>query len=301
MTHETEVTVQGNREFAKVKGSAYILPCDKREIERLIAQHRIIKMASDSKNIHVPKSIESLNTSEGKILDMATGSGTWAIEVAREYPNAQVIGVDISDHGFPTHSPPNTRFLRANVLDGLPFEDGAFDLVHQRLLIGALSQQQWGPALTELVRVTRPGGWVQLAEWNFQEKYPESLPNLLWYRRALSQMFQERGFDLQAGDHLEDRARAAGLTNLHIARYPLPIGQSTELGRLNKVKAFESISGMASQLKKHMAPIGPPQGWEGEILDASHVQQIVDEIEIAELEGSFLMYTIVIVCGQRPL
>lgn len=49
-------------------------------------------------------------------------------------------------------------------LKGLPFPDQQFDYVHQRLLVAAIPAANWPEVIHELVRVTRPGGWVELLE-----------------------------------------------------------------------------------------------------------------------------------------
>jgi SAM-dependent methyltransferase len=45
-----------------------------------------------------------------KILDVATGTGRWAIEMADEFPDAKVIGTDLSPIQ-PTSVPPNLEFI----------------------------------------------------------------------------------------------------------------------------------------------------------------------------------------------
>lgn len=45
-----------------------------------------------------------------KVLDIATGTGTWAIEMGDQYPEAQIIGTDLSPIQ-PPFVPPNVRFF----------------------------------------------------------------------------------------------------------------------------------------------------------------------------------------------
>ncbi len=55
-------------------------------------------------------------------------------------------------------APPGYGFVRANVLDGLPFRDSSFDFTYQRLvLVTGIPPHGWTAALPELVRVTKPG------------------------------------------------------------------------------------------------------------------------------------------------
>ncbi len=121
-----------------------------------------------------------LRGTPSRILDMATGTGFAARRLKRQYPTAQVIGVDVS--------PEMVAIAQHNaVADGLDvhfevgdaaaldFEDGIFDLV--------LSQNA-PPYCDEMLRLLRPRGkallvysfggpWVELA-WSPLAKRLES-------------------------------------------------------------------------------------------------------------------------------
>jgi len=49
--------------------------------------------------------------------------------------------------------PPNYRFVRGDVLQGLSFGRDRFDLVHQSLLTPGIPLDLWATVLGELVRV----------------------------------------------------------------------------------------------------------------------------------------------------
>ncbi|WP_223258275.1 class I SAM-dependent methyltransferase [Thermogemmatispora tikiterensis] len=90
-----------------------------------------------------------------------TGTGIWAFEMHALFPHALiVVGVDVSLQSLPQPVPPTCVFVRANVLEGLPFPDGQFTSTHQRLLVAAIPAQAWPGVVRELVRVTRPGGGI---------------------------------------------------------------------------------------------------------------------------------------------
>ena len=52
----------------------------------------------------------SLQPNPTAILDVGTGSGAWCVEVADEYPTAQVVGMSLSPIQ-PTEVPPNCEFI----------------------------------------------------------------------------------------------------------------------------------------------------------------------------------------------
>lgn len=45
-----------------------------------------------------------------KVLDIGTGTGTWAIDMGDEFPEAEIIGTDLSPVQ-PDLVPPNVRFF----------------------------------------------------------------------------------------------------------------------------------------------------------------------------------------------
>lgn len=75
------------------------------------------------------------------ILDIGTGNGAWAVEVADRYPAAFVQGIDL----YPppeTWVPPNCKFEVDDVLKQWVFGQ-KFDLIHMRDLFGSFTDKQW--------------------------------------------------------------------------------------------------------------------------------------------------------------
>lgn len=108
--------------------------------------------------------------------------GIWPAEMARLFPQAHIVGVDISaaSLGYPCSS--SCTFCLADVLKGLPFPEQQFEYVHQRLLVAAIPAVNWPAVIRELIRVTRPGGWVELLEMGvtLQHAGPETTRLLTW-------------------------------------------------------------------------------------------------------------------------
>ncbi len=157
------VAVIGGR--VRKVGVPYAMPADTDEINRLDFQHYMLRFALQG-NYAAPV------TRPASILDVGTGTGRWAREVALEFPAAKITAVDITPPpadepaapGALNLRPPNYTFAAANVLEGLPFPDASFDFVHMRLLYLAIPHDRWPSVVSELVRVARPGGWVESLE-----------------------------------------------------------------------------------------------------------------------------------------
>lgn len=107
------------------------------------------------------------------VLDLGCGPGEWVLHLAQEHPRADVVGVDISrlmvayaqNKGAQTNIL-NARFLVGNILEPLDFPDGTFDLVNARFLVSVLQTDRWVEFVRECVRVTKPGGWIRLTEFD---------------------------------------------------------------------------------------------------------------------------------------
>jgi SAM-dependent methyltransferase len=137
---------------------AYFLPRHEAEIDRLDVQHYALQERLGA-NYLAP--LEQ----PARILDVGCGTGLWAYELCAESPHAHVVGFDLAMSKRPW--PATYRFVRGNLLQGLPFADDRFDFVHQRFLLAGVPVKDWARTMTELVRVTRPNGWLELVEMEF--------------------------------------------------------------------------------------------------------------------------------------
>jgi SAM-dependent methyltransferase len=131
----------------------YLLPKDVQEQNRLNFQYRCLYSAI-GKHYLVP-----LPPDVATILDVGTGTGTWPVEMARLFPQAHIVGVDISVAALEYTSSATCTFCLADVLKGLPFPDQQFEYVHQRLLVAAIPAANWPAFESWFVSRAPEAGW----------------------------------------------------------------------------------------------------------------------------------------------
>jgi len=113
--------------------------------------------------------VAGLGIGEGtRMLDLGCGDGTTAIPAART--GAEVLGVDIAGNLVAAGNEraaelglDNVRFQQGDATDLNGIDDASFDLVLS--VFGAMFAPRPGDVAKEMVRVTRPGGRIVMANW----------------------------------------------------------------------------------------------------------------------------------------
>jgi len=138
----------------------YPLPYDHDEDRRLKMQHDAIKFFAGG-NLLKPVR-DSLPSGALKFLDVAGGSGIWAAEVAREYPNSQVIIMDIRNQSQNVDFPSNCSFIHGDMTKiPFPFGSNEFDCVQLRICPTIRERDLF---FGEVNRILKPGGYIQLVD-----------------------------------------------------------------------------------------------------------------------------------------
>src|SRR5579884_3217691 len=208
--------VEAARERPREPATPYLFPRHPDEVDRLDLQHFALREALGA-NFLAP--VES----PVRVLDVGTGTGQWGFEMAHRFPTALVVGFDLV-RGKP-NPPPGYRHVRGNLLQGLPFRDDVFDFVHQRFLIWGIPVAAWPGAVAELVRVTRPGGWVELTE--IPTELRQAGPSTERLFALFLQMAGSQGLDTEGivFRSLDDYLRRAGLEEVRRRELSLPVGE----------------------------------------------------------------------------
>jgi ubiquinone/menaquinone biosynthesis C-methylase UbiE len=120
------------------------------------------------------------------LLDVGCGTGEFSVRFADEHPAAQVTGVDVIESSLALareRARKHGSRVRFAVGDAyaLGFPDGSFDLVACRHVLQAIPHAE--RVLAELLRVTRPGGWLHVLAEDYAMLHMEAGeldPDLLW-------------------------------------------------------------------------------------------------------------------------
>ena len=134
-------TYENGRRYHAFRAGTYPLPNDEDEQDRLDLAHHIFKLILGGNLYRAPikGTPQHPRPSPQRILDVATGTGIWAIEMADDFPEATVIGTDLSPIQ-PGWLPPNCRFYVDDVESEWAFgeREGLFDYIHSRALAGSI-------------------------------------------------------------------------------------------------------------------------------------------------------------------
>jgi SAM-dependent methyltransferase len=202
----------------------YIMPKDALEGERLDLQHHLLKLAGGG-NYRAP--LRQPHT----ILDVACGTGIWGREMALQFKRAQVTGFDIDRTpleasrarlGPMGQFPANFQFLEGDALQPFQFADAQFDFTHMRFVGSFISAERWPQVIAEMVRVTKPGGYIEVVELEGVESRSQALTVL---KEAGRKLMDGRGLHQYPGAYLAGYLRGAGLARVQERRVVLGAGQ----------------------------------------------------------------------------
>ncbi|KAF3908349.1 hypothetical protein AA313_de0208749 [Arthrobotrys entomopaga] len=96
-----------------------------------------------------------------KILDIGTGSGIWAIEMADLHPSAVIIGNDLSPIQ-PKWVPPNLRFEVDDVESEWTHQPESFDFIFSRYMVGSI--KDWPRLFEQAFNALKPGGYLEVLD-----------------------------------------------------------------------------------------------------------------------------------------
>ncbi|KAJ5391064.1 hypothetical protein N7509_006554 [Penicillium cosmopolitanum] len=172
-----------------------------------------------------PLHLAPLSKSPTHILDIGTGKGTWAIDIADQYPSATVRGVDI----FPppvTWMPPNCIFEVDDILREWTWEK-LFDFIHLRLMLGAFTPEGWQQVYKQCYESLAPGCWIEQIELDVRVYSDDGSLKSDSYLAGWGDNFigcsERAGRSLLIQETMRSSMEKAGFVDTHEKLYKIPL------------------------------------------------------------------------------
>jgi ubiquinone/menaquinone biosynthesis C-methylase UbiE len=158
---------------------------------------------------------EQVGVGDGwRCAELGAGTGSVAQLLAeRVGPTGQVLAVDL-DTRFLEPLRSSSLHVRQMDIAAESLPEGAFDLVHARLLLEHLPQRD--DVLVGLVRALAPGGWlvVEDFDWSTSTVVDPPTPLLTRVANACRAAFGQHASDAEYGRRLPRALRSAGLLDV---------------------------------------------------------------------------------------
>lgn len=155
-----------------------------------------------------------------EILDIGTGTGIWALDVADKFPQANVTATDLSPIQ-PNWVPMNLQY-EINDCESPWTYNKQFDFIHMRNLSGGIAD--WPKLLRECFDHLSPGGWIEVSNIEATSDSangsltPESASRRWEYHLAAAGAAVNREFNV-VGPQLLEHVSEVGFENVKHEQY----------------------------------------------------------------------------------
>ncbi|KAL1954914.1 hypothetical protein VTO42DRAFT_452 [Malbranchea cinnamomea] len=238
----TNYVYKNGRRYAAFREGRYPLPNDEMECDRNDFLQHIYGMLFGGRLIFAP-----ISDSPRRILDIGTGTGIWAMNVADAYPSAEVKGTDLSPIQ-PTWVPPNLSFEIDDAESTWTFKR-KFDLIHFQNMNGAISN--WKKLFKQIYDNLEPGGFIECKECEVQarsddDSIPKSSALRIWEEKCM-QACATLGMPMDAPLYVKKMIEEAGFVDVVERLYKLPMNtwpkdpEYKEIGRYQFAQYMDAL------------------------------------------------------------
>jgi trans-aconitate methyltransferase len=194
-----------------------------------------------------------IKSNPSHVIDFGTGTGIWCIDFAEEYPDSQVIGVDLSPQQ-PDFVPPNCKFEIDDLEEPWTWST-QFDYIHTRMMASSIADVP--KFFRKCYQNTAPGGWIEMQDTHFPLLSQDGSLHAgtalhEWCHKMVTglKMFQREIETPNYQKYMED----AGYVDVKEVQYVWPSNawpkdkKLKEMGRWNLVNMLDGLEGYSMAL-----------------------------------------------------
>ena len=248
--HDFPFVYENGRRYCN---DTYFLPNDEIEQTRMNIVHQMHLILLDGRLTVVPP---PPNTR--RILDVGSGPGNWAIAMAEQYPDAEIVATDLSifDSHFLSLAPPNILFEIDDAEREWTYHE-PFDFIHIRHLTRSITD--WPAFYAQAFRHLKPGGLIHIGESDISAdclRIPNDAPNSYSsiFCSAIESATEAAGFTRGLAHVSRSALSAAGFIDIRVFDMEYPIGtwptdpQRKTLGKMALIGMMESVEAFSMRL-----------------------------------------------------
>ncbi|KAK2743784.1 hypothetical protein FQN57_004721 [Myotisia sp. PD_48] len=258
----------------------YMYPCDETEQDRLDLMHKLLSVARVERlhdpHVRIPPPPPNGVMARGqspRILDLGCGTGIWAIDMAKEYPHAYVLGTDLAPMQ-PNNPPPNCEFQSSRDYESpwLLGED-SWDFIHLQLACGSVSS--WPNLYSKVFAHLKPGtGYFEQVEIDFEPRSydaPLNGPLVDWYHH-LKEATDQAKKPIAFNRSTEHMLKEAGFVDVTHEVIGLPLNEWPPDQHEKLVGKWYSLAFTESALTLLQGPLTRISQW-----PLANVRQLADQ------------------------
>ncbi|KAL7274493.1 hypothetical protein RUND412_002597 [Rhizina undulata] len=285
---------ENGRRYHAFNRGRYWAPNDEKQNTQLDIFHHIYSLA-----LHGMLYLAPIGEDPEAVLDLGTGTGVWAIDMADKFPDARVTGNDLSPIQ-PAWIPNNLEFVIEDFTEDWTWPEESFDFIHGRALYGSV--EDWPRLISEIHTALKPGGWFESVETSCEHlsddgSVVQSESVAVQWSRLIAEAGERIGKTFDLIGKVKPWMEEAGFVKIQEIEVKLPVGtwprdgHMREIGKYNLVNILEAAEGFS------MAMFTRVLNWDPSTTQAL-LEKVCEEYQDKDKHGYFRM---AVVYGQKPV